>query len=140
MLFSARTFFVNSSFNMVHMKIKFIIPVLLVSIPVAISVSCSKSSNSNTSTCTATTGDTGPLTANQAVSYTASVQNGATISSVSYQDSAGTTTVKNPSLPFSKTVNLKTGMTVTISASGNSNSGEIKVISNGNFRNSASCP
>lgn len=103
-------------------------------------ISCSKSSSSNTSTCTATTGDTGPLTANQAVNYTASVQNGATISSVSYQDSAGTTTVNNPPLPFSKTVNLKTGMTVTISASGNSNSGEIKVTSNGNYPNSASCP
>jgi hypothetical protein len=102
--------------------------------------SCSKSSSSNTSTCTATTGDTGPLTANKAVSYSATVQNGATISSISYQDSAGTTTVKNLPLPFSKTVNLKSGMTVSISASGNSNSGEIKVSSNGNYPNSASCP
>jgi hypothetical protein len=101
---------------------------------------CKKSSNNNSSTCTASTGDTGPLTANKSVPYTASVTSGATITTLTYQDSTGMTTIKNPPLPFSKTVNLQSGTLVSISASGSANSGEITVTSNGNYPNNASCP
>jgi hypothetical protein len=103
-------------------------------------VACSKSSSSNTNTCTATTGDALALTSNKSINYAANASDGATISYISYQDSAGTTTVKNPTLPFSKTVNLKTGQTVSITASGNPNAGEITVSSNGINLNTASCP
>ncbi len=106
---------------------------------IMIAVSCSKSSNSNTNTCTVTTGDAIPLTSNKQVSYTASVTMSATISYVSYQDSAGTTTINNPTLPFSKSVNLKTGSTASITAYGSAGSGNINVTSNGINFNSASC-
>jgi hypothetical protein len=113
---------------------------IFISLLTIVAFSCKKSSNTNNSTCTATTGDTGPLSSNQSVPYTASVTGGATITSLTYQDSAGMTTIKNPPLPFSKSVNLKSGTTVSISASGSSNSGEITVTSNGNYPNNASCP
>ena len=117
------------------------VKILSVSMLIAVSVSCSKSYNNSSSTCTATTGDALPLTSNQAVAYTASVTTGATISTLTYQDSAGMTTVNKPSLPFSKSVNLKTGTTAAISASGSTvNSGEITVTSNGINFNTASCP
>jgi hypothetical protein len=132
---------------------KYIIPILVIKIIkpdfvkiatlfilIAATVACSKSSNSNSNTCTASTGDTGPLTSNKSVPYSASVTSGASISSITYQDSAGMTTVKNPALPFSKTVNLQSGTLVSISASGSAGSGEITVTSNGNFPNNASCP
>jgi hypothetical protein len=111
---------------------------LFVCMPVAFS--CSKSSNSSSSTCTATTGDVSPLSANQQVSYGATATSGATISTVTYQDSAGMTTVKNPTLPFAKSVNLKSGTLVSITASGTANTGEINVTSSGNSFNTASCP
>jgi hypothetical protein len=107
---------------------------------IGIALSCSKSSNSNTTTCNVSTGDVGPLTSNMKVTYGASVTNGATISSVTYQDSAGNTTVKNPTLPFVKSVDLKTGQTVAITATGTPNAGEITVASTGNSPNTASCP
>jgi hypothetical protein len=106
----------------------------------AITISCSKSSNSNTSTCTVSTGDVGPLTSSMQVYYAATVTNGATISSLTFQDSAGMTTVKNPTLPFGRSVNLQSGMTVAITASGTPNKGEISVASTGNSPNTASCP
>ncbi len=105
----------------------------------AVSFSCSKSSNSNTNTCTVTTGDAIPLTSNKQVSYTASITGDATIGSVTYQDSAGNTTINNPSLPFSKTVNLKSGSTASITASGSAGNGVITVTSNGLNLNTASC-
>jgi hypothetical protein len=111
-----------------------------VCVAITAAIACSKSSGTSNTTCTAETGDTGPLFSNQPVSYSATVQGGANITSVSYQDSAGMTTVKNPVLPFSKTVNLRNGQLVSISATGTSTTGEIKVTSNGNSPNSASCP
>ncbi len=105
----------------------------------AVSFSCSKSSNSNTNTCSATTGDAIPLTSNKQVSYTASITGDATIGSVTYQDSAGNTTINNPSLPFSKSVNLKSGSTASITASGSAGNGVITVTSNGLNLNTASC-
>jgi hypothetical protein len=83
---------------------------------------CSK--NSNNQTCDASYTVAAPLTIPQTVEYFASVSdNGASISSISYLDSAGTTTVKNPSLPFTKFVNLQEGVMVTISATGTANAG-----------------
>ncbi|HEY2350239.1 MAG TPA: hypothetical protein VGH64_14580 [Puia sp.] len=121
------------------MKSKIIL-MTCISLIIAATFSCSKSSNSNSGTCTVSTGDTGPLASNTSVPYSASATGGATISSLTYQDSTGMTTVKNPALPFSKTVNLPGGATVSISATGNAKSGEITVASNGNYPNSASCP
>jgi hypothetical protein len=115
------------------------VKIIPLSVLLAVAVACSKSSSSNTNTCSATTGDAIPLTSNMRVSYTASVTGGATIGTISYQDSAGTTTVNNPSLPFSKSVNLKSGSTASITASGSAGSGQITVTSNGINRNSASC-
>jgi hypothetical protein len=102
--------------------------------------SCNKSSNSNNSTCNVSTGDLSPLTSNKQVAYGIEVTNGATVSSVTYQDSAGNTTVNNPILPFVKNVNLKSGQTVSITATGTPNGGEITVASTGNSPNTASCP
>jgi hypothetical protein len=114
--------------------------IAVVLILVSVAFACSKSSNSSNTSCTATTGDTGPLSNNKQVLYTATVTMGATINNLSYQDSAGTTIVKNPVLPFTKTVNLQAGQTVTISATGTANTGEITVTSNGINLNNASCP
>jgi hypothetical protein len=83
---------------------------------------CSK--NSNHQTCDASYTVSAPLTVPQTVEYFASVSdNGASISSISYLDSAGTTTIKNPVLPFTKFVNLQEGVMVTISATGTANPG-----------------
>jgi hypothetical protein len=115
------------------------IKILSAIILLVVSFSCGKSSNSNTNTCTVTTGDAIPLSVNKQVSYTASVTGGAIISTISFQDSAGTTIVNNPKLPFSIDVNLKTGSTASITASGSAGNGNITVTSNGANFNSASC-
>jgi hypothetical protein len=116
------------------------VKILSASVLIAISFSCSKSSNNNSNTCTATTGDAVPLTANKMVPYTASATTGASITTITYQDSAGMTTVNNPPIPFAKSVNLKAGATASISASANiSGSGQITVTSNGVNFNTASC-
>jgi hypothetical protein len=49
--------------------------------------------------------------------------NGGSIKSLSYLDSNGTTTVNNPSLPFSAKVNLKKGTYITMGLSGTANYG-----------------
>jgi hypothetical protein len=126
---------INKPFIMKPAHVKTLIGGLFITII----VSCSKSSSSNTNTCTVTTGDAIPLTSNKQVSYTASVTMGATVSYVSYQDSAGITTVNNPTLPFSKSVNLKSGSTASITAYGSAGSGNITVTSNGINLNTASC-
>jgi hypothetical protein len=113
--------------------------ILSVIILIIIAFSCSKSSNSNTNTCTVSTGDAIPLTTAKQVSYTASVTAGATVSSIIYQDSAGNTTIKNPTLPFAVTVNLTTGATASITASGSAGNGNITVTSSGLNFNTASC-
>jgi hypothetical protein len=97
--------------------------ILSLIVPFAILLSCSKSSSSPKS-CNMTYSDPTTLTFSQQIEYLAGVSgNGGTISSVSYQDSAGTTTVNNPVLPFTVFVNLKSGATVTISAIGTANKG-----------------
>jgi hypothetical protein len=115
------------------------IKILSAIVMLAVSFSCSKSSNNNTNTCTVTTGDATPLSTNKQVSYTASVTGGAAIGTLSFQDSAGTTTVNNPTLPFSRSVNLQSGSTASITASGSAGNGNITVTSNGANLNSASC-
>ncbi len=86
--------------------------------------SCSKSSNNNTASCTVTYTDAQPLSLHQGVQYIASVSGtGGSISSIAYLDSAGTTTVKNPTLPWSKTVNLQMGSNPTLTAIGTANKG-----------------
>ena len=101
--------------------LKTALPILLITI----NFSCSKNStNSNTITCNLNYTDSAPLTTNQAVVYQAGVSGyGGTISSITYLDSAGTTTVKSPALPWIVTVNLKSGATVSISATGTANAG-----------------
>jgi len=65
-----------------------------------------------------------PLKIDQQVQYIAGVSGtGGTISSISYLDSAGTTTVQNPTIPFIQYVNLKKTVYPTISAKGTANFG-----------------
>ena len=91
---------------------------------IVIIFSCSKSSTGSPKTCNITYTDPTNLTFSQQVEYLAGVSgSGGTISTVSYLDSAGTTTVNNPVLPFTVFVNLKSGATVTISAIGTANQG-----------------
>jgi hypothetical protein len=117
----------------------FRIKILSAVILIVTAFSCSKSSNNNTNTCTVTTGDAIPLSTSKQVTYTAAVTGGATISTLSFQDSAGTTTINNPTLPFSRSVNLQSGSTASVTASGSAGNGNITVTSNGVNFNSASC-
>jgi hypothetical protein len=85
-------------------------------------ISCGKTSNY--STCNLN------YTANQGLDTTRQVQylavlagNGGSISSISYLDSTGTITVKNPTLPFTAKTNLKKGTIITMSLAGTANQG-----------------
>ena len=104
-----------------------IVPVLLIA---ALLFSCSKISNSNNMiTCSFGYTTSKPLSKDQQVQYTAGVTGaGGTITSVSYLDSAGTTTVQNPTLPFIKLVNLKKNVYPSIGAKGTANLGGQLVI------------
>jgi len=87
--------------------------------------SCSKiSSNNNIITCSFSITTAKPLSKDQSVLYTAGITGtGGTISSVTYLDSAGMTTVQNPTIPFNHHVNLKANIYPTISAKGTANLG-----------------
>ena len=87
--------------------------------------SCSKISNSNNMiTCSFSYTTTKPLSKDQRVQYVAGTAGtGGTMSSVTYMDSAGITTIQNPTLPFLQYVNLKKGVYPTISAKGTANFG-----------------
>ena len=94
---------------------------------ITLSFSCSKSSNNNNQTsCDITYSEAGGLQADGQVQYLAGVtgSGGTKIGTLSYQDSAGITTVQNPSLPWSVYVNLKQGSAVTIKALGVANPGD----------------
>ena len=98
-----------------------------ISMLIAISFSCSKS-NKNSTSCNFSYTGAAQLSEDQQVQYFASVTGAATISSVSYLDSTGNTTVKNPSLPWSVKVDLLKGATTSITAIGSAPSGtEINV-------------
>ena len=96
------------------------IKIFVASSLLAVLFSCSKSSDDNSSAaCTVIYTDSQPILSDQAVQYNAGVEGkGGTITSISYLDSAGTTEVKNPSLPWVKTVNLKKGAMPSITAIG----------------------
>lgn len=99
----------------------------MLAILIAFAFSCSKSSkNNNQINCDITYSEDGGLQADGQVQYLAGVTgNGGTkIGTLSYQDSAGITTVQNPSLPWSVYVNLKQGSAVTIKALGVANPGD----------------
>ncbi len=99
------------------------VKILLLILLIAIFSSCRKSSSSPR-TCNITYSDPTALTFSQQVEYLAGVSgNGGTISSVSYHDSAGITTVSNPPVPFTIFVNLQSGDTVMISAMGTASQG-----------------
>ena len=96
-------------------------------VAIALSLSCSKSSKDNNQTgCDITYSESGGLQADGQVQYLAGVtgSNGTKIGTISYQDSAGITSVQNPSLPWSVSVNLKQGSAVTIKALGVANLGD----------------
>ena len=105
--------------NLVHMKI------LFYSLLMMVLFSCSKiSSTNNTITCSFSVTTAKPLSKNQSVQYTAGISGtGGTISSVTYTDSAGMTTIQNPTIPFIQHVNLKVNVFPTMSAKGIANLG-----------------
>lgn len=85
-------------------------------------LSCSKAANYTTCNLnyTAPTG----LDTTRQVQYLAVLAgSGGTITSLSYLDSTGTITVKNPTLPFSASTTLKKGTIVTMSLAGTANHG-----------------
>jgi len=94
-----------------------------ISLLIIVGFSCSKSSNKNSTSCNFSYTDASQLSEDEQVQYFAGVTGAATISSVSYLDSAGTTTLKNPALPWSVKVNLNKGATTTITAIGSAPSG-----------------
>ncbi|HTB25930.1 MAG TPA: hypothetical protein VK711_11210 [Puia sp.] len=106
---------------MLPVKAKTFILLLFISVP----FSCTKSpANNNMTTCSISFTITNPLSKDQQVQYEAVISGaGGTISSVSYLDSAGTTTVQNPTLPLIAYANLKKGAFATMSAKGIANLG-----------------
>ncbi len=103
------------------LKAKILILLLLVSVP----FSCTKApANNNMTTCSISFTISKPLSKDQQVQYEAVTSGaGGTISSVSYLDSAGTTTVQSPILPLIINVNLKKGAFASMSAKGITNFG-----------------
>ena len=113
-----------------------------ISLLIATVFSCSKNSNKNSTTCNFSYTGSSQLADDEQVQYFAGVTGAATISSVSYLDSAGTTTVKNPALPWSVKVNLTKGATTSITAIGSAPSGteiNISVFADGT-QVGTSCP
>jgi hypothetical protein len=85
-------------------------------------ISCSKPKNY--STCNLNYTASYGLDSSRLVQYVAVMAgNGGTISSISYLDSTGPITVKNPALPFSKNTFLKKGTIITMSLAGTANQG-----------------
>ena len=117
--------------------------IMSLSVIMATVFACSKNSHNNSQSCNVTYTDATPLSADGSVQYLAGVTGGATISSISFLDSAGTTTVKNPTLPFTRNVNLKQGAAATITAQGSaSGSGaqiNISIVDEG-VQGGTSCP
>jgi hypothetical protein len=99
--------------------------ILTLSLLITVLFSCSKISNSNNMiTCSFSYTTTKPLSKDQRVQYiTGTAGTGGTVTSVTYMDSAGMTTIQNPSLPFIQYVNLKKSVYPTISAKGTANLG-----------------
>ncbi|HLA60547.1 MAG TPA: MmpS family transport accessory protein [Puia sp.] len=115
---------------------------IFISLLIVTSLSCSKSSNKNSTSCNFSYTGASQISEDQQVQYFAGVTGSATISNVSYQDSAGTTTVKNPVLPWSVKVNLTKGATTSITANGSAPSGteiNISVYADGS-QVGTSCP
>jgi len=109
---------------------------------IAAGFSCSKNSNKNSTSCNFSYTGASQLSGDQQVQYFAGVTGAATISNVTYLDSAGNTTVKNQSLPWSVKVNLKKGATTSITANGSAPSGteiNISVYADGS-QVGTSCP
>ena len=125
---------------MKHANIKiFFLPIII-----AIAYSCSKSSNDNSVSCNVSFAEIGGLQSDQQVEYIARVSGsgGSKISTITYQDSAGTTTIKNPGVPWTKYVNLKKGSGVMITATGKANQGDtinVGAFADGSF-GSTTCP
>jgi Pentapeptide repeats (8 copies) len=112
--------------NMLPVKLKIFISSLLI----LLMLSCSKPpANNNILTCSISYTISNALSKDQEVQYLAGNSGaGGTISSVSYLDSAGTTTVQNPVLPLTVYVDLKKGQFPTISAKGTANPGGAIII------------
>ena len=111
--------------NMLPVKLK----ILILSLITSLIFSCSKPANNNIITCRSLTQLLPRYRKDQRVQYLAGTSgNGGTISSVSYLDSAGTTTVQNPVLPLTVYVNLKKGQYASMSAKGTANQGGAIII------------
>jgi hypothetical protein len=82
--------------------------------------SCSKSDDSQP--CDVSTNPT-TAGAAESVSYSANKIGNATMSSLTYGGANGDIMVNNPTLPFSMTVNVPQGASISVSASGKSSSG-----------------
>jgi hypothetical protein len=95
---------------------------LYFSLCVFVFLSCSKATNYTS--CNLNYTATNGLDSTQQVQYLAKLDgNGGTITSISYLDSTGTITVKNPALPFTAKTNLKKGTIITMSLAGTANHG-----------------
>jgi hypothetical protein len=88
--------------------------------------SCSKSSNSSKGCDFSNAAPAALDTASQVI-YVAGITgsaSGSTITKLSYQDSAGITSITNPTLPWAKIVNLQAGVIPSISAKGTAAKGD----------------
>jgi hypothetical protein len=95
---------------------------LYLSLLVGLLLSCSKATNY--SSCNLNYTASSGLDSTRQVQYLAvTAGSGGTINSISYLDSTGSITVKNPVLPFTAKTNLKKGTIITMSLVGTANHG-----------------
>jgi hypothetical protein len=117
----------NESVLFIHYKFltmkKYLIHLMLFSVVIIGLPGCKKTSEITCNLATATSQP--PVEMN--ITYTATQSGDGTISLLSYMTIAGTVTVQNPSLPWSITVPALTSTNVSISASGTTKNGSLKI-------------
>lgn len=102
---------------------KYLIHIMLFSVVIIGLLGCKKT---NEITCNlSTTSSQPPVEMN--ITYSATQTGDGTISSLSYMTIAGTMTVQNPTLPWSVTVPALTSTNVSISATGTTKNGSLKI-------------
>lgn len=107
---------------------KYLIHLMLFSVVTVGLLGCKKTSEI---TCNLSTASSQPPV-EMNITYTATQTGDGTISSLTYMTIAGTITVQNPSLPWSITVPAMTSTNVSISATGTTKNGSLKINYEGN--------
>jgi hypothetical protein len=107
---------------------KYLNHLMLISIVIIGLLGCKKTSEI---TCNLSTASSQPPV-EMNITYTATQTGDGAISSLSYMTIAGTMTVQNPTLPWSVTVPVLTSTNVSVSATGTTKNGSLKISYEGN--------